>query len=101
MYDLIGDIHGHANELKALLTQMGYGQERGCWRHLQRRVIFLGDFVDRGPQQVEVVAIARAMVEQGQALAIMGNHEFNAVAWATPRPRGAGRIFAPTQCQES
>tara|TARA_B100001179_G_scaffold51032_1_gene34474 strand:- start:6214 stop:7065 length:852 start_codon:yes stop_codon:yes gene_type:complete len=47
-------------------------------------VIFLGDFVDRGPEQVETVRIARAMVDAGTALVVMGNHEFNAVAWAKP-----------------
>jgi len=83
MYDLIGDIHGHATELKALLTKMDYRETDGVWQHPERQVIFLGDFVDRGPEQVETVTIARNMVENGQALAVMGNHEFNAVAWAT------------------
>lgn len=86
MYDLIGDIHGYATELKALLTKMGYEEIDGVWQHLDRKVIFLGDFVDRGPEQVETVEIARKMVEKGKALAVMGNHEFNAVAWATEYP---------------
>jgi len=54
-------------------------------------VIFLGDFVDRGPEQLETVDIARKMVESGNALAVMGNHEFNAVAWATEDPEKSGR----------
>ena len=86
MYDLIGDIHGYATELKALLTKMDYEEIDGVWQHPERKVIFLGDFVDRGPEQIETVNIARNMVENGQALAVMGNHEFNAVAWATPDP---------------
>src|SRR5690606_30581259 len=95
MYDLIGDIHGHATELKKLLTKMDYRPLDGVWQHPQRKVIFLGDFVDRGPEQVEVVSIARAMVEQGHALAVMGNHEFNAVAWATPDPEQPGAFLRP------
>ncbi|MBA6421736.1 metallophosphoesterase [Pseudomonas sp. 5Ae-yellow] len=87
MYDLIGDIHGHASELKALLAKMGYQKMDGEWQHSERKVIFLGDFVDRGPEQVETVQIARSMVESGNALAVMGNHEFNAVCWATPAPK--------------
>ena len=83
MYDLIGDIHGYASVLKRLLVKLGYVEGDGAWRHPQRKVIFLGDFVDRGPEQVEVIDIVRRMVEVGQALAVMGNHEFNAVAWAT------------------
>lgn len=84
MYDIIGDIHGYARHLKALLNKLGYQHDGTCWRHPERKVIFLGDFIDRGPEQVEVVQIARAMTQAGQALAVMGNHEFNAIAWATP-----------------
>ena len=49
MYDLIGDIHGCATALKALLTTMGYRERDGVWQHPTRQVIFLGDFIDRGP----------------------------------------------------
>ena len=48
MYDLIGDIHGHATELKQLLQKLGYTLEEGGYRHPERKVIFLGDFIDRG-----------------------------------------------------
>lgn len=95
MYDLIGDIHGHATELKALLTKMDYREIDGVWQHPERRVIFLGDFVDRGPEQVETVTIARSMVDNGQALAVMGNHEFNAVAWATEDPKSPSERLRP------
>ncbi|MFL1455416.1 metallophosphoesterase [Marinobacter sp. GN3S48] len=95
MYDLIGDIHGHATELKSLLTKMDYEEIEGVWQHPERKVIFLGDFVDRGPEQVETVTIARNMVENGQALAVMGNHEFNAVAWATEDQQNPGQYLRP------
>jgi len=95
MYDLIGDIHGYASELKALLAKMGYQEIDGVWQHPERKVIFLGDFVDRGPEQVETVRIARNMVESGNALAVMGNHEFNAVAWATEDPDNPGEYLRP------
>lgn len=95
MYDLIGDIHGHATELKALLSKMDYREIGGFWQHEVRKVIFLGDFVDRGPEQVESLTIARNMVENGQALAVMGNHEFNAVAWATQDQQSPGAYLRP------
>lgn len=85
--DLIGDIHGQADKLKALLTRMGYAPTDGVWRHPTRKAVFLGDFVDRGPDQVEVYRIARAMVDDGEASAVMGNHEFNAIAFHTPDGR--------------
>lgn len=88
MYDIIGDIHGHATPLKNLLRKMDYSEIDGVWQHPEREVIFLGDFVDRGPEQFEVIQIAKAMVEAGHALAVMGNHEFNAVSWATSTTDG-------------
>jgi hypothetical protein len=88
MYDLIGDIHGHADELVKLLEVLGYENARGSYRHPDRRVIFLGDFIDRGPQIRRVLETARAMVEAGHALAVMGNHELNALAYHT-EDRGA------------
>ena len=87
-YDIIGDIHGHADALRRLLIKMGYAELQGVFRHDSRRVIFVGDFVDRGPQQVEVLRIARKMCEAGAANAALGNHEFNAIGWATPNGSG-------------
>jgi hypothetical protein len=95
MYDLIGDIHGYGTELKALLSKMDYEEIDGVWQHPERKVIFLGDFVDRGPEQVETVEIAKAMVDSGNALAVMGNHEYNAVAWATPDPEKPDEFLRP------
>ncbi|MCE9604539.1 MAG: metallophosphoesterase [Planctomycetia bacterium] len=83
MYDLIGDIHGHADELVRLLETLGYRPVRGVYRHPERKAIFLGDFIDRGPKIRETLDIARPMVEAGAALAVLGNHELNAIAYAT------------------
>ena len=83
-YDIIGDIHGHADALKALLASMGYREKKGTWRRSNHKAIFVGDFIDRGPKQVEAVNIVRRMVDAGSAQAVMGNHEFNAIAWALP-----------------
>ena len=93
MYDIIGDIHGHADELVTLLEQLGYREQNACFRHPSRKVIFCGDFVDRGPHIPDVVRIARKMVEQDAALAVMGNHEFNALAFHTPDPNRPGEFL--------
>jgi len=50
MYDLIGDIHGHADALVCLLNVLGYRQSRGVYRHPEYWAILFGDFIDRGPQ---------------------------------------------------
>ena len=51
MYDIIGDIHGQAGKLEALLTNMGYQLKDGVYQHPQRTLISVGDLIDRGPQQ--------------------------------------------------
>lgn len=89
-YDIIGDIHGHAEALKALLKDIGYRVTGGVWRHPERQAIFVGDFIDRGPRQVETVDIVRRMVDAGSAQAVMGNHELNAIAWFLPDPDNPG-----------
>jgi hypothetical protein len=90
MYDLIGDIHGHADELHALLHHLGYRPDAaGTPRHpAGRQVIFLGDYVDRGPKIRETLQLVRAMVDGGAALAILGNHEYNALAFWQFYPDG-------------
>lgn len=86
MYDIIGDIHGHADKLVALLSKLGYRDRAGAWRHPDpnRQAILVGDLIDRGPGQLATIGIVRRMIDAGSALAIMGNHEFNAIAYHTP-----------------
>lgn len=95
-YDIIGDIHGYASELKQLLTRLGYEETDGCFRHPSRKVIFLGDFIDRGPEIREVLRVVRAMVDNGAALAVMGNHEYNAIIYHTPDGQG-GHLRSHTE----
>lgn len=90
-YDLIGDVHGCGATLAALLEKLGYHQRGGVYRHPRRKVIFLGDLVDRGPRIRLAVQIARRMVEKGEAHIVMGNHEYNALTYCQRAPSGLGR----------
>ncbi len=83
MYDFIGDIHGHADSLELLLQKLGYEKSDGVYAHPKRKVFFLGDFIDRGPKIKETLQIAKSMVDAGNALSVMGNHEYNAIAFHT------------------
>jgi polynucleotide kinase-phosphatase len=79
-FDIIGDIHGCYDELCMLLDQLGYAKAehegRPIRRHPEgRRVIFLGDLVDRGPQTPEVLRLVMDMAAAGSALCVQGNHE--------------------------
>lgn len=97
-YDAIGDIHGYADKLEALLQSMGYTPAgRGYKAPLGRQAVFLGDLIDRGPGQPRVLEVVRAMVDSGEALCIMGNHEFNAISYATEDPANPGDCLRPNR----
>jgi len=79
-FDIIGDVHGCADELETLLGDLGYavawsGKDVTVTPPDGRRAIFVGDLVDRGPRSPDVLRIARHMVEAGTGLAVVGNHD--------------------------
>ena len=83
-YDVIGDVHGQDLKLQELLKALGYRVHSGAHRHPAGRVaVFVGDLIDRGPGQVEVLGIVRRMEAAGSARVVMGNHELNAIGYAT------------------
>lgn len=86
--DFIGDIHGHADELEMLLQKLGYEKTCEGYAHPHRKVFFLGDFIDRGPKIRETLQIAKTMVDYGNAFAVMGNHEYNAINYNTKDSQG-------------
>jgi hypothetical protein len=82
MIDFIGDIHGYADQLEALLQKLGYRKNTdGVYAHPMRRAFFVGDYIDRGPKIAETLEIVRRMTELGSATALMGNHEYNALCF--------------------
>jgi hypothetical protein len=73
--DLIGDVHGHWDALRDLLGRLGYDAQG---RHPQgRRLVFVGDLIDRGPDSPAVLDWVFQRVREGRAWAVMGNHELN------------------------
>jgi hypothetical protein len=91
----MGDIHGHADALERLLAKLGYSETNGYYSHSSRKVIFVGDFIDRGPKILRVLQIAERMVKEGSALAVLGNHELNAIAYQTRECDGSLRFMRP------
>ena len=81
--DFIGDTHGHADKLEELLLKLEYRRHKKGFRHHARKVIFVGDYIDRGPDNLNVVKIVRSMVDSGDAIALCGNHEHNAICFNT------------------
>ena len=83
-FDLIGDVHGCYDELRGLMDTLGYvvreeGGGADARFHVShpegRRIVFLGDLVDRGPKIAEALHLAMDMVEEGSAFCVPGNHE--------------------------
>lgn len=73
-FDIIGDIHGCRSELETLLKKLGYDLDAG--KHPNgRKVVFLGDLVDRGPDIPGVLRLVMRLVQSGAALCVPGNHE--------------------------
>jgi hypothetical protein len=67
---------------------LGYALNGGTYCHPARKVIFLGDYIDRGPKIKETLAIVKAMVDNDHAIALMGNHEYNALCFHYPETEG-------------
>ncbi|MEH6444115.1 MAG: metallophosphoesterase [Oceanospirillaceae bacterium] len=82
-YDIIGDVHGCALALKLLLVRLGYSKRNGVYFHAKRKVVFLGDIIDRGPRIREALHLVRDMVDAGNAHIVMGNHEYNYLSYST------------------
>ena len=103
-FDVIGDIHGHASALENLLEKMGYTKHDGVWRHPERQAVFIGDYVDRGRENIRTCRIVMDMQAAGAALAIMGNHEFNCLAFHTKVPGKSGEYLrrrTPKNCDQA
>ena len=86
--DIIPDIHGQSAKLEAALARIGWRRKPSGWVHPEpgRGIVFLGDFIDRGPENAAVIATVRSLLDAGKARAVMGNHELNALHFHTPHP---------------
>lgn len=84
--DVIGDVHGEIDAFEDLLRALGY---RGRGEHRTgRRLVFIGDLCDRGPDSPGVIRRVREMVEAGTAQCLLGNHEVNVMRGARKEANG-------------
>ena len=93
-FDIVGDIHGCADELQALLARLGYRVEWSDGQYDRtvtvtppegRKLVFVGDLVDRGPNSPDVLRIAMSMTAAGTAYAVQGNHDRKLQRWLAGR----------------
>lgn len=84
--DLVGDIHGAVDRLRKLIDKLGYRKSEGRWSHPeQHRLVFLGDYADKGPRVAEAIELVRELCDARVACAIAGNHDTNAIAFCMRR----------------
>lgn len=90
MIDFIGDIHGHVDKLEELLQKLGYSNSEGFYTHSDpgRKVLFVGDYIDRGPKIPQTLEIVKSMTDHGSAIALMGNREYNALCFHAQEREG-------------
>jgi hypothetical protein len=106
MHDLIGDIHGHADALERLLQQRGYSRQQGIYRQPERQAIFLGDFIDKGPQQAprglnvagRAHGLARGALRRRTSGTTGGESPFSYHPLYSPLGGGVGRVAAGITC---
>ncbi len=89
--DIVGDVHGEIDALEDLLARLGYGADGE--HDAGRRLVFVGDLTDRGPDSPAVLRKVMRLVEAGHAQCVIGNHELNLLRgelkdgndwWVTP-----------------
>ncbi|MCA8880878.1 MAG: metallophosphoesterase [Rhodobacteraceae bacterium] len=97
MIHILPDIHGQHAKLAAGLDRLGWRRRASGWHGPSpgARLVFLGDFIDRGPEQKKVLATVRSLLDSGKADAVMGNHEFNAILFHTETDSGPLRPHSP------
>ena len=73
--DIVGDVHGEIEALHSLIQHLGYSDDG---THPDgRRLVFVGDLTDRGPDSPAVVALVHRLIESGRAQCVLGNHDLN------------------------
>jgi len=81
--DIVGDVHGEIDALETLLARLGYD---AAGRHPGgRRLVFVGDLIDKGPDSPAVLRKVAGLIQQGRAQSVMGNHELNLLLGKTRR----------------
>ena len=77
-FDIIGDVHGCFDELVALLRELGHTVDEDTFTvapSADRKLVFVGDLVDRGPRTPAVLKLVMNAVASGTALCVPGNHD--------------------------
>ncbi|GAA5514876.1 hypothetical protein Dcar01_03639 [Deinococcus carri] len=77
---VMADVHGALAKLRVLLRGAGLTDDGDGWTGERAHLVFLGDYLDRGPDGLGVVRLIRrlegeARAAGGRVTALLGNHE--------------------------
>jgi hypothetical protein len=94
-YDIIADIHGRFDKFSSLMERLGYTEAgEGFIPPVGHKALFLGDLIDTKPGHPfpggvrATLEAVKAMCDRGDALCVMGNHEWNAILFHSAAPDG-------------
>ena len=73
--DIVGDVHGEIDALRSLMRHLGYAVD-GTHPD-EKRLVFVGDLTDRGPDSPAVIDLVKSLVDAGRAQCVLGNHDLN------------------------
>ncbi|MBX9628177.1 MAG: AAA family ATPase [Gemmataceae bacterium] len=85
-FDIVGDVHGCLDELLALLMKLGYALTNtgDGWTASHpdgRKLVFVGDLCDRGPDTPGVLYLAMDAAARGAGYTVVGNHDDKLLRW--------------------
>jgi hypothetical protein len=75
--DIIADVHGEIEAVRKLMERLGYSSDGA--HAAGRRMVFLGDLTDRGPDSLAVIDLVSALIGSGRAQCVLGNHDLNII----------------------
>jgi hypothetical protein len=83
----IGDIHGQYKKLLRLLDLLSFDLDDLESNTGHTQLVFMGNLIDSGPgfegDQLSLLQLVESLVAQNHACCLLGEHEFNAIGWAT------------------
>jgi predicted kinase len=98
--DVIGDVHGLGTDLLQFLETLGYSLQNEAFVHEKgRKLLFLGDFIDRGQESIKVLRWVMNSVQREGHFAVLGNHENKLLQFAASLKAGKPEARSPSSAE--
>ncbi|PKH03104.1 hypothetical protein CXF72_07920 [Psychromonas sp. MB-3u-54] len=88
----IGDVHARHSKLINLLEVIDFDSNNSNSSAKNEQLVFIGDLIDSVPdcvsEHLTLLNHVESLVKSNHAFCLLGNHEFNAIGWATQKGQG-------------